>query len=497
MTRRLLSVAMPPKTPARTVLLVLQRGHTLHMYAAQGLTRVPLPESLPASLPILAASEKAPDNVPVPPLTGYEVRLCLSAENVLFRAWHFPFSGSGKVRQALRFALNSELPFPDTALEHALLLQKSPADKRHTLAVSASIKTSLLQDIYAALARSGLQPELVTFDPFPALEDTTDTASSLDVFLRADHAIILQRQKGVVAGIQVVGAGWQELCPPEGEARVRFVALAQQHGPAQAFAELKIQPDSGLCRALYDTLREDARPMPDTPAELSLNVSADVPLAPFGGSWPISSLSGDPVEALLRLRRPLLSLPTAGHRTAFSVHWKTVAVLYALTVGAALFALWGETRFQERRAAHLEHTATGVFRSALPELANRTFGSVQMESILRQRISATRDADTGQAGMSVVALLDAIHQATPETLDVRVNTLRVSLTHAAPPICGLSCTAPDYETVSRFKEALEALPQVTEVLVRNAVQHTPVNVGATRQRGVQFDMELHLNRDTP
>lgn len=502
MTRRILSA--PATAPAKDLLLVVQRGRSLFFYAAKGTTPVPLPDFLPESVPIRSEAEGtgAASNhekaTPVPTheqRIHYEVRLCLSAESILYRSWHFPFTGTSKIRQALRLALASELPFPDNELQHALFIQKAPAGKHHTQTVSASIKKNLLNDVKHSLLLAGLEPDCITFDPFPALEkNAADAPPCLDVFLRADHAVLLRRTHGIVEAIQVTSTGWKELCPAPGETQARFVELTRKFSAAQAFSRLGLTPDRAQAVALYNTLHQDAQAMPNTSADMPLNMHADVTLSPFSDEWPLSNVSGNPVEALQHMRRPVLSLPT-GRPHSGTRHWKTAALLYAFAVCSSFFALWGETRFQERRTLHLEQTAIQLFRTSLPELSSRSFGMVQMESILRQRTADKQATSMQSKGASVVALLEALHRATPDTLDVRVNSIRVNLTRKDSRICTLSCTAPDYETAGRLKDALEALPEVENAQVRNAVQTTTARTGSAALRGVQFELELRLKQE--
>lgn len=443
-----------PKTapPPRRILLLIQRDRRICLYAGQGGQIVPLPEGIPSSLALPhEESEQPPQMIPFPGIWD-EIRLCLCATNVVYRTWHFPFTGTGKVRQALRLALDSELPFSDNALTHALSVRKNSDCKGHSVALSASVKTSLLEELLHVLRQAGLEPDVITPDPCPALEPgyILEGAHCFHVFLREEHSIIVEARHGEVETVHVSGIGQQEF---------QAAGIGALH---QEIKELFAAPPFTP---------------PDEAPELILHMETD----------PADKL-GDPAVALLRMRKPALSFPVSRKRVASS-HWTRATLCYAAVIVAALFALWTESGFQERRAARMAQAAVALFRQTLPELGGRTFGSMQMESILRQRLTE-RHTDAAQENrMSMVAFLEKLHQAVPSALDIRISNIRMTR-----GICSLSCLAPDYESVARFKAVLESTTGATSVLVRNAAQ---VSSGLSARRDIQFEVELRLKQDTP
>ena len=101
-----------------------------------------------------------------------DVRVCLSADAVLFRDWAFPFRARSKVEQALGLLLETEFPFDASMLEHRVCLAgPAPASgpAKGIQAISVSLRKEDRAFWLDAFEAEGLFPRLVTVDPFPLL----------------------------------------------------------------------------------------------------------------------------------------------------------------------------------------------------------------------------------------------------------------------------------------------------------------------------------------
>ena len=95
-----------------------------------------------------------------------------------------------------------------------------------------------------------------------------------------------------------------------------------------------------------------------------------------------------------------------------------------------------------KRQVRHEDAARSLFRKALPDVRG-SFNPVQMESILKNRIAGLRGGGENDATFPALHLLQDMHAAVPDSLDIRLDRLSLDARR-----CGLSGTAASYEQVN-------------------------------------------------
>ncbi len=435
-------------------------------------------------------------NLPLPE----DVRLCLSAENALFRDWAFPFSSPGKVRQALGLLLESEFPFEPSLLEHRIhLAGTAPGSRKGVQAISVSLFRDEIGLWLDALAAAKLFPRLVTSDPFPLLHGLPKalkgTALLLHVHDRCTVAALLEG--GIVRRVRTLPEGWTpgDGTSEAGEAALSALAGRLRHACALMLEGTTFTPESLL---LYGEpfLRDRAAARFAEAFELpARTLGQDMPLA-----GQLARLGEDDPSRLLALC--VAALPTPGtwrqsvpsfHRpraAAFSgtrARWALRAAGCFALAGAAFLCSVGAEGYAHRRDALRYETASReLFRKALPD-ARASVNPVQMESILKSRIAALSGGDAQEASFPGLGLLEAMHTAVPASLAVHVDRLSLDARR-----CGLSGTAATYEQVNALRDALAAVPGVREAKILSAANRTGRPDPNRPTGAVIFEMEMVL-----
>ena len=151
-----------------------------------------------------------------------------------------------------------------------------------------------------------------------------------------------------------------------------------------------------------------------------------------------------------------------------------------------------EPRLNRRQAAKIRtrqkvlDAARSLFRKALPDVRG-SFNPVQMESILKNRIAGLRGGGENDATFPALHLLQDMHAAVPDSLDIRLDRLSLDARR-----CGLSGTAASYEQVNALRVALSGLPGVREAKILSAASRTGKPEPGTPSGAVIFEIELAL-----
>lgn len=428
-----------------------------------------------------------------------EVRLCLSAENALFRDWDFPFSSPAKIRQALALLLESEFPFDPALLEHRVFFAgPAVASRKGRRAVSVSLRREETELWLDALAAAGVHPRLVTVAPFPLLRALPAKArgTALLLHVERDATVAALLEGGAVRRIRSFPEGWPE---GAGEAALDDLARTLRRESELMQEGTRLEADGLL---LY--------------GEAFLNGGAGkrfaeafgLPAATLGLDTPLAGhmarLGEDDPSRLLALCVAALPLPSPW-RNVVSFHrpppralsgpasrrMAQVATALALA-GAAFLCSVGAEGYASRQEA-LRHEAAGrdLFRKALPEVRG-AFGPTQMESILKTRIAALRGSDAEEASFPSLRLLRAMHAAVPPALNVRIDRLSLDAQR-----CGLSGTASGYEAVNALRGALAGLPEVREAKILSAANRTGRADPGNPAGAVLFEIEMTLEGGRP
>ena len=463
------------------------------------LHRVPCaaPHNAPAEADVRALLDGlAAAKLPLPE----DVRLCLSAENALFRDWAFPFSSPGKVRQALGLLLESEFPFDPSLLEHRIhLAGTAPGSRKGVQAVSVSLFREEIDLWLDALAAAKLFPRLVTPDPFPLLRGLPaglkGTALLLHVHGRFTVAALIEG--GIVRRVRTLPEGWTPGggSPEDREAALSALAGRLRHSSALMLEGTAFAPESLL---LY------GEPFLGGRAAARFAEAFEVPARTLGLDLPLAGqlarLGEDDPSRLLALCVAALPTPGAWRQGVPSFHRARAAAFsgtrarWALRgagclglAGAAFLCSVGAEGYAHRREALRYETASrDVFRKALPD-ARASINPVQMESILKSRIAALSGGDAREASFPVLGLLEAMHAAVPAPLAVRVDRLSLDARR-----CGLSGTAPAYEQVNALRDALAVVPGVREAKILSAANRTGRPDPGNPAGAVIFELELVL-----
>ena len=179
--------------------------------------------------------------------------------------------------------------------------------------------------------------------------------------------------------------------------------------------------------------------------------------------------------------------PKGGHLSSEHGRRLAWAACGALAVGAACLAsLWAEGYAAGQQAVRHEDAARSLFRKALPDVRG-SFNPVQMESILKNRIAGLRGGGENDATFPALHLLQDMHAAVPDSLDIRLDRLSLDARR-----CGLSGTAASYEQVNALRVALSGLPGVREAKILSAANRTGKPEPSTPSGAVIFEIELAL-----
>ena len=179
--------------------------------------------------------------------------------------------------------------------------------------------------------------------------------------------------------------------------------------------------------------------------------------------------------------------PKGGHLSSEHGRRLAWAACGALAVGAACLAsVWAEGYAAGQQAVRHEDAARSLFRKALPDVRG-SFNPVQMESILKNRIAGLRGGGENDATFPALHLLQDMHAAVPDSLDIRLDRLSLDARR-----CGLSGTAASYEQVNALRVALSGLPGVREAKILSAASRTGKPEPGTPSGAVIFEIELAL-----
>ena len=432
---------------------------------------------------LAAAGLKRPD----------DVRVCLSAGAALFRDWAFPFRSRAKVEQALSLMLETEFPFDADTLSHRVCLTGNAAAsagyKSGVQAISVSLRKEERDSWLDAFEAEGLFPRLVTVDPFPLLMNlpSRQNGMALLLYVQRGCSTLALLDNGVIRRIRTIPVGWT----PETDAADLNVSLSERENAAlRGFAD-RLRRETSL--VLDGTPFVPDRLLAYGEAFLGNGASArfaeafELPVSVLGQEVPLAGqvarLGETDPSRLLALcvaamplpapwRPPLFPSfhrpPKGGHLSSEHGRRLAWAACGALAVGAACLATVGAEGYAAgQQAVRHEDAARSLFRKALPDVRG-SFNPVQMESILKNRIAGLRGGGENDATFPALHLLQDMHAAVPDSLDIRLDRLSLDARR-----CGLSGTAASYEQVNALRVALSGHPgvRVAKLNVRRSAKN--------------------------
>ena len=432
-----------------------------------------------------------------------DVRLCLSAENALFREWTFPFRSRARIEQALTLMLETEFPFEPDALVHRICLAGNAG--KGMRAISVSLRRSDLDFWLDALAGANLFPGLVTVDPFPLCASLPGHCSGLLVQSGKTSADAVLMANGFIERIRLVPVGYADAMPgsdPEtgapdaSENTARDFAARLHQDVALA---LEGQPAAPERLYAYGGMFLHGAAFLGEAFGLPVTVPGqDVPLA--GQLARLGETDPDRLLALCVAAmpgaarwRPFPSFHRAAQRNGIPGKYRKLltAACWVLCVGAAgLVSVFAEGYADGQRARGYDRSTQEVFRKAAPD-ARGTFNVIQMESILRARVEKLRGS-SGGVSFPTLHLLQAMHEAVPPALTVRFDRLNLDEKH-----CSLSGTAGGYDQVNALRLALAGIPGVDEARLLSAANRTGRQDPGIPEGAVLFEIELSLQGARP
>lgn len=424
---------------------------------------------------LAAAGLKRPD----------DVRVCLSAGAALFRDWAFPFRSRAKVEQALSLMLETEFPFDADTLSHRVCLTGNAAAsagyKSGVQAISVSLRKEERDSWLDAFEAEGLFPRLVTVDPFPLLMNLPSRQNGMALLLyvqrgcstlalldngrhpaHSDHPVGWPPETGRRRPqCFLIRTGKTPLCPGFADRLRRETSLVLDGTP--------FVPDRllGYGRGLFLGKRR-VRPFRRSLRAARFRAWSRSPLGRAGG--PAGRNRSLPAPRALRGSHaapgPVASAPvpfvppSSEGRPSFQRTRQAFGMgrLWRACRGRrpCLASVWAEGYAAGQQAVRHEDAARSLFRKALPDVRG-SFNPVQMESILKNRIAGLRGGGENDATFPALHLLQDMHAAVPDSLDIRLDRLSLDARR-----CGLSGTAASYEQVNALRVALSGLPGVRE-----------------------------------
>lgn len=441
-----------------------------------------------------------------------ETRVCLSAEQALYRVWNFPFRSRNKAEQAIRLLLDSEFPFEDSTLAHRLFFTAFGSSKKPSIsALSITFPQTIPDTLLDALAKKRYFPSLVTVDPFPllfALPDKEKKGAQLLIQLGKSHSVLTLLEEGIIKDTRSIGL------------RKNFIdgCLALQSGNKDPWHCLGAQ-----LRQEMDLMIEGTPFIPDrafiqgdvpNSAKRAFAEGLQLPIEVLGQDillpQLVCGLSEKQADCISLLALAALPPPGSWRKTAPSFHRESlgerkeqhtlcirIAAGFLLVAGTWLTSIWAEGYSHARVATQWESRIQELFRQAVPEIKGR-FGLVQMESILRQRIAERQRSGKADTASYALLFLRDIHAVVPPSLDIQIDSMNMDARR-----CGLTGTAGTYEQVDSFRALLTGLPGVSEVHLLNATSkknHESVGskghsaLALRRESRIAFEMELISQR---
>lgn len=165
-----------------------------------------------------------------------------------------------------------------------------------------------------------------------------------------------------------------------------------------------------------------------------------------------------------------------------------MAACGALAVGAACLAsVWAEGYAAGQQAVRHEDAARSLFRKALPDVRGSFNPVADGEHPQKPHCRALRGGGENDATFPALHLLQDMHAAVPDSLDIRLDRLSLDARR-----CGLSGTAASYEQVNALRVALSGLPGVREAKILSAASRTGKPEPGTPSGAVIFEIELAL-----
>lgn len=452
-------------------------------------------------------------------LRSDQYNISLPSSLAITRNWAFPFSSKKQILQALDFELEQELPF--SPIEGVTGTQFGEKSKHGRNVTSATLPKKFFITFLEELQLHDIDPQLVTLDAF-ALAHIVSTIEKWDnvllLHINMHRTLLVYIDKTTPYAISQVPSGLHNI----------KVALQQKFSTTEDNTERNLlfsdltsdSPDTfhkslilqlqqlakqiTLCAHTTDAKADSILLCGDiaklqgidsffsdelaTPVTLLHNHSKAAALIPVEdkNDWieyiPASGLA---TNTQFMLQQPMVNF----RKDDFSFHKNldplTAAIKYATTLACVFMLAWSLSLFAQGYQKSLEakalHNALKqAFHQALPKV-DGSFGTIQYSSILKSRLAQLKgeaSSDHSQTATDSLDLLLALHQSTPPSLDINIESLRISQKNI-----GIIGTTTSYGTLEQIRSQLSQNEYFSAVTIRSATNQKT-------QGRISFELEI-------
>jgi general secretion pathway protein L len=415
----------------------------------------------------------------------------LPANNFCFRHLKLPFTENKKIRQALPFEIEPLLAQPiNTVVVDINLL----ADENESRIMAACADKVRLSNWLQLLQRHSVNPEVVDVQAVPTaawlLRDDRAPASGLLLELGETeiHLVLFLARR--IALVRTLPAG-----PAADESRATedyFQSLAKQvqntlhafewhQGSHISFAKIFFNGPG----ALHSTAETFLSRFLQAPAQ-AFDISRDerVRRPPEGLAWSPALMNGALALALsnakdregFNFRKNEFDLKD--RRSGVKRTIRKLLIFLIITGSLLTVDLLLDYYFLQRRYSRLNQAVSTVFQRTFPGI-DRIVDPVRQAKVrLRQIRQSQTPMPGGDAGATVMALVEDISQRVANSMDVLIERMVID-----SKAVRLSGTTDNYNTVDGLKGVLQQSPHFDRITISSA------DLDRVTKR-VQFDMQL-------
>lgn len=450
--------------------------------------------------------------------------IALSSHFAILRSWTFPFSSESKIKQALAFELDQELPFPQEDAITDIQIGSKTANGRNV--ISATIQKNFLEDFLGELQANGIDPARVDLDAFAltnAISHIELKAPTLLLDIDAKRCLLTFLNEGQLASVSQVPHGISSikrqmmrklnLTEDDFERQLLFTNVAQpaagtsdnaafHHGLSESLKRLAksilLGINTSTATAETILLTGEISKIQGVDQIFSEILDRSVTsLHKFSGAPVIKNLEdkNDWIECLqayglMPSSKVNLNMSTQGvnfRKEEFAFHKKldpvTSIATYLTTIAIIIMLAWtgslyAEGQQKEKEVKMLSSNIKKAFRTALPDVRGN-FGTIQFTSILQSRLQQLKgEASTSnQKQAGVIELIHALSKHTPEGLDISLEDISIDEKRI-----GLRGNTDSLNTLEKFRAGLSQSPLLKDIEIRGA--------NSQKKQRVRFELSI-------
>ncbi|OBQ46589.1 pilus assembly protein PilM [Halodesulfovibrio spirochaetisodalis] len=484
--------------------------------------------SFQPTLPLTAQSlaTEIADAIDRNDLQAETYHLALNSQFAILRSWVFPFASESKIKQALSFELEQELPFPQEDAITDIQIGAKNAVGRNV--ISATIHKNFLSAFLSELQEHGIDPARIDLDAFAlsnAISHIETKAPTLLLDIDAKRCLLTFTNEGQLVAVSQIPHGLSsikqqmmrklKLTEDAFERQLLFTNVAQpaagesenvvfHHALSESLKRLaksillgintstasaetiflsgeisKIQGVDQIFSEILDRSVTSVHKLKDAPVITNLEDKNDwIECLPAYGLMPSAKVSLNMNSQGMNFRKE-----------EFSYHKKqdpiTSIAKYATAIALCIMLAWAgslyaEGQQKEKEVKILTKSIKKAFRTALPDVRGN-FGTIQFTSILQTRLKQLKgeDSSTAHKQIAVIELLRALSENTPTGLDVNLEDISIDEKRI-----GLRGNTDSLNTLEKFRAGLSKSPLLENIEIR----------GANNQKKQRVRFELSIMR---